>query len=314
VQILIAPFPGSRSLAGRLFRNGEFARRVVHSLARRAISPTVVHANDHQEGLLALAIARRLGAGTTMLLRSIATSRDDYFKYRCNEYDVVLAVGPELQARAREWDAGRPIELIHDGVAAEDFASPKPKPPRPPSRVLVIGSAQELKGWRDLFAALLRLERSGVLPQATFDFTGTQPDLDDADLRRLIAGRCRFLGRVEGFKDLVRGYDLVINSSRMESFGMAAIEVLAAGVALLSSRTGAIAQVQERDEMLFAPADPAALAQALQRIFTRWSDVDFGVAQAQENIRQRFSIDFTAAALDTAFQRASAARSRRSSG
>jgi glycosyltransferase involved in cell wall biosynthesis len=251
-----------------------------------------------------------------MVLRSIATSRDDYFKYRCSDYDVVLAVGSELQARARDWDPGRPIEVIHDGLATEDFASPKPKPPRPPSRVLVIGSAQELKGWRDLFAALRELEGAGVLPQAMFDFTGTQPDLDanDRDLRRLVAARCRFLGRVEGFKDLVRGYDLVVNPSRMESFGMAAIEVLAAGVALLSSRTGVIAQVQERDEMLFAPADPAALAQALQRIFTRWSHVDFGVAQAQENVRQRFSIDFTAVALDTAFQRASAARSRRSSG
>jgi len=67
----------------------------------------------------------------------------------------------------------------------------------------------------------------------------------------------------------VLGYDLVINPSRMESFGTAAIEVLAAGVPLLSSRTGVIEQVQESAEMLFPPHRPEALASALKNVLTR---------------------------------------------
>jgi glycosyltransferase involved in cell wall biosynthesis len=283
---------------------------VIDVLAERAIKPTIVHANDHQEGLLALDIARRLGAGTAVVLRSIAISRSDYLKYRCNEYDTVLAVGEELQARARSWDPGREIELIHDGLAPEDFAPPRPTAARAPSRILVIGSAQDLKGWHDLFGALLQLRRAGTLPATMFDFTGAQPQLGaaDAELSRLVGACCRFLGRTEKFKDLVLGYDLAINPSRMESFGLAALEVLAAGIPLLSSRTGVIERVQERAEMLFAPSDPAALAEALHRMFTRWSELDFGVVRAQELIRQLFPIEREASSLDAAYRRVSAAR------
>ena len=104
-------------------------------------------------------------------------------------------------------------------------------------------------------------------------------------------------------RDLVRGYDLVINPTRMESFGMAAIEVLAAGVPLLSSRTGVIEQVQKREEMLFPPSRPVALAAALQHLLTNWNTVDFGVARAQENIRSRFLIDHTVARIAAAYER-----------
>ena len=74
---------------------------------------------------------------------------------------------------------------------------------------------------------------------------------------------------------------------------MAAIEVLAAGVPLLSSRTGVMEQVQEADEMLFAPAKPDQLASALNRLFQDWPQLDLGVTRSQENIRRRFLIDQT---------------------
>ena len=131
------------------------------------------------------------------------------------------------------------------------------------------------------------------------DFTGAMPAVGDNDLKlsRLESVQCSFLGRVEKFRDLVREYDLVINPSRMETFGMAAVEVLAAGVPLLSSRTGVIEDVQTNPAMLFEPANPASLAQALRGVLEGWSGMDFGVAPAQRNIRRKFMIDHAAAAL-----------------
>jgi glycosyltransferase involved in cell wall biosynthesis len=305
VPVVCEQFPRSRSLIGRLYGNGAFARRVAKRLHPTISSRLIVHANDHLEGLLGLELAGALGARSAIFLRSPGMTRDDYFKYRCNDYGLIAAVGDELRARVEAWDPGRRVELIHDGIESGEFASPKPKAPKPPERILVIGSALDWKGWADLTAALYLLEQEKALPPMTFDFTGDEPaaSANDLELSRLVSTRCNFLGRVEAFRDLVRDYDLVINPTRMESFGMAAIEVLAAGVPLLSSRTGVIEQVQERKEMLFPPAQPAALAAALRSLLANWIKVDFGVSRAQENIRSRFLIDHTVARLIAAYER-----------
>jgi glycosyltransferase involved in cell wall biosynthesis len=305
VLVVRGTFPSSRSLLARVWGNATFARRVAGRLSQALLRPAIVHGNDHLEGLLGLRLARALGARSAIFLRSPGMTRDDYFKYRCNHYDLVAAVGEELQTKAQAWDPRHKIELIHDGISADEFAPPQAKPARAPDRVLVIGSHLDWKGWADLTEALFRLEQTGALLPIQFDFTGLPPDAGENDLQltRLASTRCHFLGRTDEFRSLMLGYDLVINPSRMESFGMAAIEVLAAGVPLLSSRTGVIGEVQERPEMLFPPGRPNALAASLQNLLSRWSEIDFGVARAQENIRRKFLVDHTVTRLATVYDR-----------
>lgn len=306
IPVICEPFPKSRSLSGRLFGNARFADAVAAKLRAASLHDVpIVHANDHNEALLGLKLAKRLQARSAVFLRSPGMTRRDYFKYRCNDYGMIAAVGDELCARARGWDASRPIELIHDGLEEAEFAPAKPKPERAPDKILVVGSPLDWKGWADLTEALYLLEQDGALPAMTFDFTGDRPDpaVNDLKLERLSRHRCNFLGRVEGFRDLVRGYDLVINPTRMESFGMAALEILAAGVPLLSSRTGVIEQVQDSAEMLFPPHQPKALADALKNVILRWPHIDFCVPAAQESIRLLFSIDNTASRVGEAYHR-----------
>jgi hypothetical protein len=147
VPVIEEQFPNSRSLSARLLGNATFARRVIDKVEGLPIRPGILQANDHQEGLLGLKVARPLGARTAIFLRSIALRRDDYFKYRCNEYDLIFAVGSELVSRVQGWDAAHTIEMLHDGVTPDDFLPAKTKSESAPSCVLVIGSAQELKGW-----------------------------------------------------------------------------------------------------------------------------------------------------------------------
>lgn len=302
VTVIEEQFPSSRSLGGRLYGNAAFAKRVAAKLGTR---PAIVQANDHQEGLIGLDLAKRLGARSAVFLRSPTMTRDDYLKYRCDRYDFVSAVGDEFRARVQAWEPRREIALIRDGIFADEFLPARPKAVRPPTRILVIGSPLAWKGWADLTEALFLLEREGALPPTRFDFTGARPDPNENDLKldRLATSICNFLGRVEGFCDLVTSYDLVINPSRMETFGMAAIEVLAAGVPLLSSRTGVIEQVQERSDMLFAPAEPPALASALRNVLAHWEKLDFGVSAAQENIRRNLLIDHAASQLNNSYKR-----------
>jgi glycosyltransferase involved in cell wall biosynthesis len=302
VPVIEEPFPRSRSLTGRLYGNAAFARRVAAKLGAR---PAIVQANDHQECLLGLALGERLGARRAVFLRSPTMNQDDYFKYRCDHFDFIAAVGDEFRARAQAWESRREIALIRDGIFEDEILPPKPKSTAAPRRILVVGSPIVWKGWDDLVEAISLLEQAGALPPTHFDFTGRLPDPHENDLKlgRLTTSSCNFLGRVEAFRDLVRSYDLVINPSRMETFGMAAIEVLAAGVPLLSSRTGVIEIVQTRPEMLFAPGDPRGLAAALRNILDNWGLIDPGVAEAQQRIRQRLLVDHAVSRLNDAYER-----------
>jgi glycosyltransferase involved in cell wall biosynthesis len=304
IPFICEAFPKSRSLFGRWFENARFVTAVTLKLQAASVRDVgIVHANDHIEGLLGRELAKALRARSAIFLRSPGMTRRDYFKYRCNEYDMIAAVGNELCARAQAWDSSRSVELIHDGLEPDEFAAAKPRPGLPPTKVLVIGSSLDWKGWADLTEALYLLERNAALLPLVFDFTGNRPDekANDLKLDRLHRHRCNFIGRVETFRDLVRSYDLVINPTRMESFGMAALEVLAAGVPLLSSRTGVIEQVQSCAEMLFPPRQTEALAVALKNILLRWVDIDFGVPAAQKQIHRLFSIDNTANRVSAAY-------------
>ncbi|MCX8157161.1 MAG: glycosyltransferase [Verrucomicrobiae bacterium] len=294
VRVLVNPFPSARTLAGRLWRNQAFAGQVAAQLRRHRWTPQLVHANDHWDALLGLTLARRLHVPSAVFLRSPGMKPEDYDKYGCREMDLVIAVGDELQQRAQNWDMGRGILLIHDGLEAAEQLPPKPRPASFPPKILVLGSPLDWKGWADLTEALWLLQQDGNLPPIQWDFTGDRPDpaRNNLKLERLTTGQFHFLGRVEEFRELVRQYDLALQTSWHESFGMAALETLFAGVPLLSTRVGVIEQVLEAPAFLVPPRRPAILAQALQHLMQHWPTLDPGVEKAQQLIRARFLIDY----------------------
>ena len=307
IPVVIEPFPSSRSLGSRLFGNRSWANKVKAQLQAKGLTPTIVHANDHLEGLLGLALARELNARKAIFLRSPGMKREDLFKYGCTDYDFIAVVGDELLARNQGWAPDVTFKLVHDGIETSEFDTIKPKAAQFPQRILAIGSALDWKGWADLTEALYILQEKKRLPELTFDYTGDQPDptKNDLKLARLKTGQHNFIGRVEGFKALVRGYDLVINSTRMESFGMAAVEVLAAGVPLLTSRTGIIEQVQEDARFLFHPYKPTELAERLEHLIGHWPSLEIDIAKAQTNIRNKFTVDTAVQKLTAEYQRLS---------
>lgn len=286
-------FPSSRSLSALLLGNSMFAGYIRRQLDRLGIKPSIVHANDHLEGLLALSLARATGAKSALFLRSSGMSERDYFKYGCDRFDMVAAVCDPMKERANAWDGKKDVALIYDGIYPHEFGPPVKKTAGFPRKLLVLGSADERKGWADLAEALYILSGRMKMPPLELDFTGDKPDpaKNDLSLDRLGDVRVKFLGRVEDFSGLVLGYDLAINPTWHESFGMAAIETLAAGVPLLSSRTGVIEQVIDLPHMLFLPHDPVDLARALGDLIMNWDNLDTDISGCQRSILQKFNIN-----------------------
>lgn len=304
VPCLIEPFPSSRALTARMFGNRAWAGRVKKQLEDRSISVGLVHANDHLEGLLGLEASKVLSAKSLMLLRSPGMKESDYHKYRCGEYHRVLCVGEELSEKARKWGAGKEITWVPDGIDPAEFCDIKPVAAAFPSDVLVVGSPLDWKGWGDLADALYVLQEKGVLPELAFHFTGNEPDpaRNDLKLERFKGVKFDFMGRQEAFRDLVRKHDLVINPSWHETFGMAAIEVLAAGIPLVSSLSGIMGHIQKDNGFTYPARDVQALADVLENLLQNWSTVDPKLAESQQRIRERFLIEHCVAGMAGAYR------------
>jgi glycosyltransferase involved in cell wall biosynthesis len=297
VPCIVEAFPSSRSLGARLLGNRRFAGQVGRQLKQRLLDPVLVHGNDHLEGLVGLALMHHLAVPGVVTLRSPGMTRRDFEKYRCASFQAVTAVGQDIRARAAEYGKSH-VHLVFDGLAENEFLPLKGTADHPPQRVLIVGSPVIWKGWRDFTDALALVEGAGRQGPISFDFTGGEPcrELNDLGLERFAKGRARFLGWTTDFRGLVREYDLVINPSRQETFGMAAVETIAAGVPLLTTEVGVLGEIVEERRMLVPPSDPQALANALIDIYDGWSTLrerDFGVPPGQSKLRQAFHIDQT---------------------
>lgn len=298
IPVIVCPFPSSRSLKARLFGNWFFGRTVAKLCKSYIDDGCLVHGNDHIQSLLALALARALRIPSVLTVRSGAMSRRDFLKYGCDRHGRVVAVGEKLHQRIREWDQPLNIMLIENGVNDAEITPPAENTRRFPSTVLVPGSIPEFKGWRDLVDALVLLEERGSGAAVEFQLLGNNNGLDVAEsvgAARLKTFRIRHIPLTHDFRKTVSLYPFAIHPSRSESFGMALLEVLAAGVPVLTSRTGVAERVVADSRFLFEPANPVDLAEKLASLMSDFSGADQVVKRAQEIIRKQYCVSRTTA-------------------
>ncbi len=203
--------------------------------------------------------------------------------------------GPAEQARARLLEAERRalatacgciVTSAATGHRLADFGCgparvrvvppgleiPAPGPVRSPGgplRLLCVATLVPRKGHDVLLAAVAALADLDW----TLDLVGPPRDRDWArHVERLVAdhpccGRIRFHGEVTDPACFYRQADLFVLASLHEGFGMAMAEAMAAGLPVVSCRTGAIpGTVPDDAGILVPPGDPPALAGALRRV------------------------------------------------
>jgi glycosyltransferase involved in cell wall biosynthesis len=199
-----------------------------------------------------------------------------------------------------------PDWLPRDAVMGLPNGIPAPIPPRARPgddrvRVLYLSNLEPDKGWEILLEAARQLCRE--IPHAEFVFHGRPAfGLTEDDVRQRIAGddgdgRITYLGPVYGEAkwQALADADIFAFPSLHESFPLAILEALAAGLPIAATDVGGVPDALTHGEggFLVPPNDIAAIEAALRSLLT---DVALRSRAGAHN-RRRYEQDYTVRAF-----------------
>jgi N-acetyl-alpha-D-glucosaminyl L-malate synthase BshA len=261
--------------------------------------------------------------GTDITILGNDPSLRDLIRLAIHQSDAVTAVSKDLLLETLAvLGVEKPIELVYNFVDTEGyresgcpvlrshFAAPDEK------LFIHMSNFRPVKRIMDVIDIFARVQAE--VP-AKLIFVGEGPDLAKASSRVRELGlqnRVFFLGKQENVSDILRIADLLLLPSEKESFGLVALEAMAAGVPTIGSDAGGIPEVVAHGETGFlAPVgrteQMAAYALALLRnpaLYGRMSKA------AMDRARRNFSADAIVRQYENIYFRVTGAERRPDSG
>jgi glycosyltransferase involved in cell wall biosynthesis len=214
--------------------------------------------------------------------------------------DVFRAKIADPRARAR---------VVHNGVTEAEFAPVIPDAKA--TDLVFVGELRMLKGVDLLIAAVAALARDGRPITATIVGDGPDRAAFEAaakDLGKDLGEAIRFAGAMPARAAFALGRLLVV-PSRAESLPYIVLEAAAAGLPLVATNVGGIAEIFGPDASgLVPPGDPAALAQAIGSALRSPGAEDAVTRRLQARVRAEFSVDVMTDAVLAAYVEALARR------
>jgi glycosyltransferase involved in cell wall biosynthesis len=212
----------------------------------------------------------------------------------------IVANAAAVAARLRSEGVGQSrITVVPNGLDVQQYR------PRELSarlrRVAMVANLRPGKGHDTLVAAAAIVMRR--FPDAHFDLIGDGTErqrlertVEARDLTRAFT----FSGHVEDVPSRLAAADVFTLPSDSEAFPNAVLEGMAAGLPVVASAVGGIREVIEhqRTGLLVPPNDPAALADALCRLFTAPGEARSLAANGRALVESRYSFDRMVASID----------------
>lgn len=213
-----------------------------------------------------------LGEGLRALWRSL---RGRLAARLCH---AVVSVSSDCAAKVAV-SCGRPVEIIYNGTEQrpdrETPASLRRELGLPETALLIgaIGHLEQRKGFRVLLEAF-RLLAPKLPPARLVLIGGCAEPAEEKTLKELaedpvLKGKVTLAGYLPQAWRFCAAFDVcAIPSLRRESFGLLALDAMQAGKPVVAARTGGLPEIIADGEtgLIVPPADPTALAVALERI------------------------------------------------
>ena len=250
----------------------------VARLAMRLRGAALVHLHTGRAAWLGSLAARLVGCPVVITRRMDRTVRPGlrtWLAYRKTARVVIAISGPVAQLLQRAGVPKERVTVIPDAldparlVSTVTRADTRAKLGAGDDAFVVLALAQltRRKGVDVLLRALAESKTSGLRCMIAGD--GPERKALEQLARDLGLGdRALFLGRRGDAGDLLAACDLFCLPSRAEGMGVAALEALGAGRAVVASRVGGLGEliVDGRSGLLVEPEDVSGLAAAIMRV------------------------------------------------
>ncbi len=279
---------------------------ITELLRRESVDLLVTH--GYRSNLLGRKAARRYGIAHLVVTRGWTTENLkvrlyhalDKFTLRRSEMIVCVSENKKTELTA----AGIPTAKLTVIPNAVNAADPRKRPSVnwrgkygwPPTVPIVVsaGRLSPEKG-PDIFLAAAEILREQGLP-AKFIIFGSGPLAGQLQTRienGNQAGIVILAGHVTDLRDELSAFDLLANPSRSEGMPNIVLEAMAAGLPVVATDVGGVAELIEdgRTGRLVAPGDPAILAVAIRNALAQPERTDEMARAAQEKVKREFSFE-----------------------
>jgi glycosyltransferase involved in cell wall biosynthesis len=295
---------------------GEFFQRNLQELGAAAAELVRILGDGrnltvcHAHSAMPAAVARWARAGRIVATcHGFAPGRDPAFDL---QDALALAMCDAVISPSRAWASDLQARFFIPSVTVIPLGVDLRKYPRPERRaadptdairLVTVCELTQRKGIDLLLQAMPRIWQT--FPSVVLDLIG---DGDSRhSLERMAArfdipgGRIRFLGRSENPYPLLSEYDLFCLPTRSDNFPLAIMEAMLAGLPVVATRVGGIAEIVEESGCgrVVEPESSAAIADALLSLLRSGPEHRSGLgSQGEEFARRHFDIGVSVNALE----------------
>ena len=281
----------------------------------------IVHAHTGKDYLPASLAVRIARIPKLIFTRHVLFPLKTVQKYSLRNVSKVIAVSAAVESILQKTFPREKIVTIPNGVESDNWVNVDKKKLSEEFRFenniafdsIVIGTVGELKrlkGQQDFILAAQIVAKK--FPEIHFIVVGKDHTYEKSyrrELKRLaktfgLAERFSWFDWIEDTKPLLSALDIFVSPSHSESFGLATLEAMASGCAIVSTETAGAKEIIEQDKsgVLTSIKDPVKLAESICSLLEDDEKrIDLAV-NAQKRAASSFGLNRMIAATEEVYQ------------
>jgi len=231
-----------------VIKNNQLQLLHVHYAIPHASAAYMAKKILEQDGIIIPIITTLHGTDITLVGRDKTYA--PVVAFSINQSDAITAVSNNLKDETfKTFKIEKPIEVIHNFVDVQRFARKpidafkKVIAPNGERVLLHASNFRKIKRVQDVVHIFNEVNKQ---IQSKLLFVGDGPERATAEQLCRQLGVCddvRFVGKQEQMEDILAIADLFLLTSEYESFGLAALEAMAAGVPVVSTNAGGLPEI-----------------------------------------------------------------------
>jgi N-acetyl-alpha-D-glucosaminyl L-malate synthase BshA len=171
--------------------------------------------------------------------------------FSMEESDALTAVSENLKEETyKNFDISKPIEVIYNFVDIANFnkkpvdAFKKMVAPNGEKIIMHASNFRKLKRVRDVLDVFIRIANQIPAKLLLIGDGPERPELEAYARSLSLCNDIKFLGKQEQIEDILPIADLFLLPSEYESFGLSALEAMAAEVPVISTNAGGLREIK----------------------------------------------------------------------